>query len=39
MKDQCGFDGYNGKRGARRFRQKVTEILDEISLAWAPLAR
>jgi hypothetical protein len=34
VKEQCGFDGYEGPRGARRFRQKIVEILSEIKLAW-----
>jgi len=34
VKEQCGFDGYAGTRGARRFRQKMAEILTEIKLAW-----
>jgi hypothetical protein len=34
VKEQCGFDGYEGPRGARRFRQKIIEILNEIKLAW-----
>jgi hypothetical protein len=34
VKEQCGFDGYEGPRGARRFRQKIIEILSEIKLAW-----
>lgn len=34
VKEQCGFDGYEGPRGTRRFRQKIIEILNEIKLAW-----
>ena len=34
IRDRCGFDGYEGPRGTRRFRQKIIEILNEIKLAW-----
>jgi hypothetical protein len=34
LKAQCGFDGYEGERGPRRFRQKITELLNHVREAW-----
>jgi len=34
VKEQCGFEGYNGKRGALDFRGKVTELLQRAKISW-----
>jgi Replication initiator protein A len=34
LKQQCGFDGYDGSRGALNFRRKVTKLLDGAKTSW-----
>jgi hypothetical protein len=35
IKDQCGFEGYEGKRGALDFRSKVKELVRNAKVSWA----
>lgn len=34
LKEQCGFEGYEGKRGALDFRGKVKQLLTNTKVSW-----